>query len=1032
VKDKEKEKTAATPAGDDEEAAGDEPASPTVPPGEASPAPEGGLAEEAEGTSTAQEAGGEGGTEKPLKGKKKKKVKDKEKEKTGATPAGDDEEAAGESPGKSRSIGRRHLQIVEELDAESPATAAKEEKDDSPQKSKKRGSHRGRSDKKRSSARGNEMASGESETSVSPVPQPRKAGLSGKSAFDTNAQWAGMYGGIPGTGFRHHLDGNERGNLPALVGKPSVDELKTPAYVRATYRHGTVGPGPPYKVSQDERNPEAHPLWTSVPLQDSVLDRHDWARTYNQLYKSGTFLKVGPTMSIRDVGRAGSIGPRWQFGARKPGIRRLLRPMSEQALRPYVPPEPIMKPQVKVPKQPRKRSREKIPEQVEPKDDELVLEEPTPDEEEVLAESVQAGTVEADSIEVESEFKSEAVSESEGQSRLGSAVPKKTRKRMSLKMKDDTEEERQREEEFYRKKEEERKEKAAQKKAEDDEKERAMQEKKAEKEAKKAASRRASAEGVEGELSQEEGTGEQPAEELTEGVAILQEPEVILVEATSEVAAQAEQVAPMQTAEVQAKDADTASAPLAATEQAAPAPEKRVTLRLSKPKAAGSEASEPKEAETPSVPAEEPLGQELQASAPQPTVPSVKDEAGAVAEEAATSQIAAQPAHTTLQAAQARPPETPDSWAGDSAHLEHANAIAMGLFQDLVEVGSLSSGLRSIDDMDSEAAEVAPSRDLRAKAAATVATPTPLVAEDAPLVAAGGKATTPEAAAPVATPTPPGRSPLVDEDVPALAAAARGKATTPEAEVRAPGAVPEAVAVDGAAPSASAPVQDEPRGVADGAEAAQPAKLGQSPLQAVAAPPAAVADTTKAVATPPLAVATPTQEEPAAPAEADAQIVQATQVAAAPLLAAPLVQPGALVVQQGTLRPTHVGGPSQPAPTNIGATRQEVLSFAQSLTSSIFKASHRSAMARRASPSPDPHQVAAMPRTLPPQMDQTRMGNQAASSSRSPPPSRSWQAASGGSAGSSGQQFGATVPAVNPKYRGTVSAVPAEEDLGFL
>ncbi|CAK0791962.1 unnamed protein product, partial [Prorocentrum cordatum] len=124
-------------------------------------------------------------------------------------------------------------------------------------------------------------------------------GLPAASAF------AGMYGGLPGTGLRGLAETNDR--LPELVGRPSANNFKSPAYVRKAYRHGTVGVGPPYFLNEPEQ--EYSPNWTCARLMDAALETEDWRRCYSSIAdKIGPVSKLsrlGPDRSIRKVGSVG-------------------------------------------------------------------------------------------------------------------------------------------------------------------------------------------------------------------------------------------------------------------------------------------------------------------------------------------------------------------------------------------------------------------------------------------------------------------------------------------------------------------------------------------------------------------------------------------------------------------------------------------------------------------------------------------------------------------------------------------------------
>merc|ERR1712151_145717 len=96
----------------------------------------------------------------------------------------------------------------------------------------------------------------------------------------------------------------ENDRLPKLVGRPSADDLKTPAYVRQAYRHETVGCGPPYRTS--EKQHEESPVWTAMQMLDATLDKNDWQRSYSSATKNRC-PKLGPEGSIRSVSRSVSL-----------------------------------------------------------------------------------------------------------------------------------------------------------------------------------------------------------------------------------------------------------------------------------------------------------------------------------------------------------------------------------------------------------------------------------------------------------------------------------------------------------------------------------------------------------------------------------------------------------------------------------------------------------------------------------------------------------------------------------------------------
>eukprot|EP00913_Durusdinium_trenchii_P002006 g1854.t1 len=108
-------------------------------------------------------------------------------------------------------------------------------------------------------------------------------------SFNTQFCWAGMYGGMNGTGLRPKWKDNPR--LPQLVGKQSTDDLHTPCYVRHAYRHGTVAVGPPYKLREplDARSP----AWTAARLVDASIEKQDWEHRR----------QLGPAQGIREMCR---------------------------------------------------------------------------------------------------------------------------------------------------------------------------------------------------------------------------------------------------------------------------------------------------------------------------------------------------------------------------------------------------------------------------------------------------------------------------------------------------------------------------------------------------------------------------------------------------------------------------------------------------------------------------------------------------------------------------------------------------------
>jgi len=129
------------------------------------------------------------------------------------------------------------------------------------------------------------------------------------------SRYVGMLGGIPNTGVRHQTDANNR--LPSLVGKPTTDDLRSPAFMYNWYRHETTGVGPPYKTCEAEEHQET-PQWTAMQMLDATLDKNDWKRSYSWATRRvGRGQKewsirggsLGPTSSIRTMGaRSHSAG----------------------------------------------------------------------------------------------------------------------------------------------------------------------------------------------------------------------------------------------------------------------------------------------------------------------------------------------------------------------------------------------------------------------------------------------------------------------------------------------------------------------------------------------------------------------------------------------------------------------------------------------------------------------------------------------------------------------------------------------------
>lgn len=138
--------------------------------------------------------------------------------------------------------------------------------------------------------------------------------------FATQFCWAGMYGGMSGTGLRPKWKDNPR--LPQLVGKQSTDDLHTPCYVRHAYRHGTVAVGPPYQMR--EKLDAASPAWTAVRLLDASIEKADWVRSYSKILKEHS-RKLGPAQGIREMNRTVSLP---KVGAASPKPRPVLRARS--------------------------------------------------------------------------------------------------------------------------------------------------------------------------------------------------------------------------------------------------------------------------------------------------------------------------------------------------------------------------------------------------------------------------------------------------------------------------------------------------------------------------------------------------------------------------------------------------------------------------------------------------------------------------------------------------------------------------------
>eukprot|EP00929_Paragymnodinium_shiwhaense_P008239 TRINITY_DN11217_c0_g1_i1.p1 TRINITY_DN11217_c0_g1~~TRINITY_DN11217_c0_g1_i1.p1 ORF type:complete len:2722 (-),score=808.67 TRINITY_DN11217_c0_g1_i1:94-8259(-) len=122
--------------------------------------------------------------------------------------------------------------------------------------------------------------------------------------------WAGMHGGMPGTGLRGVGERQER--LPN-IGKGAMDELRTPAYIREAYRFNSVGVGPPYKTKDPFL--EESPAWCAKQMLDQAIDACDWRRSYSSATKQRCG-SLGPKESIRQIGRAVSL-PHLKGAAKK-------------------------------------------------------------------------------------------------------------------------------------------------------------------------------------------------------------------------------------------------------------------------------------------------------------------------------------------------------------------------------------------------------------------------------------------------------------------------------------------------------------------------------------------------------------------------------------------------------------------------------------------------------------------------------------------------------------------------------------------
>merc|ERR1712060_521057 len=160
---------------------------------------------------------------------------------------------------------------------------------------------------------------------------------------DAGACFAGMYGGMPGTGLRGHCDSNNR--LPNLVSRPSADELKTPAYVRHTYRHNVVGCGPPYRTTEEKY--EESPAWSAFQMLDASMEKADWQRAYSTAAKNRLALRICEKESIR-MQRSVSL-PRMHRGPPRRQRPKRPRPISHDNF--WDEPSPSPEPQSDAPEQ---------------------------------------------------------------------------------------------------------------------------------------------------------------------------------------------------------------------------------------------------------------------------------------------------------------------------------------------------------------------------------------------------------------------------------------------------------------------------------------------------------------------------------------------------------------------------------------------------------------------------------------------------------------------------------------------------------
>merc|ERR1712232_662934 len=95
-----------------------------------------------------------------------------------------------------------------------------------------------------------------------------------------------------------------------MGGKMSVYDLRSPAYVRESYRFETVKVGPPYHTEEFDshtgKKQEGCPAWTAYQMLDATLDKNDWHRSYIKVTHKPRGRSTGPQESIRMVGKTGS------------------------------------------------------------------------------------------------------------------------------------------------------------------------------------------------------------------------------------------------------------------------------------------------------------------------------------------------------------------------------------------------------------------------------------------------------------------------------------------------------------------------------------------------------------------------------------------------------------------------------------------------------------------------------------------------------------------------------------------------------